>query len=270
MPTLNMVLIALLFSLLLPIKYLLFFSLFAGAGLRSRTSYLTSLVMSNYSEFGLIVVAVAVSADMLGNDWLVVMAMSVSFSFVISSVLYKRSHKLYTKIKDSLKRFQLSKVLAEDQYPSMSEAEVLVIGMGRVGKGAFRALNNTLGNVVWGMDADSDRVNSLKKRGQNTIVGDGENIDLWESLDISNIKLVLLALPSIDDSSSITAQLRQVNYRGRIAAIARYEDEVEPLLEEGVDRVFNFFNDAGLGFAEESISLLDEMKVAQPSNAKDM
>jgi predicted Kef-type K+ transport protein len=270
MPTVNMVLIALLFSLLLPIKYLLFFGLFAGAGLRSRTSYLTSLVMSNYSEFGLIVIAVAASAGMLGNDWLVVMAMSVSFSFVISSVLYKRSHKLYIKIKDSLKRFQLSNVLAEDQYPSMSEAEVLVIGMGRIGKGTFKALNNTLGNVVWGMDADSDRIKSLKKCGQNTIVGDGENIDLWENLDISNIKLVLLALPSIAATSSITAQLRQVNYKGRIAAIARYEDEVELLLEEGVDRVFNFFNDAGLGLADESISLLDELEVVQPSNAKDM
>jgi Trk K+ transport system NAD-binding subunit len=148
----------------------------------------------------------------------------------------------------------------------MSDAEVLVIGMGRVGKGAFSALNKRLGNTVWGMDADIDRVNSLNALGQNTIVGDGENIDFWENLDLSNIKLVLLALPSIEDSSSITAQLRQANYAGQIAAIARYEDEVEPLLEEGVDRVFNFFNDAGLGFAEESITLLDEMK--QPAALK--
>jgi predicted Kef-type K+ transport protein len=260
LPTLEMVLIALLFSLLLPVKYLLFFSLFAGSRLRARTSYLTSLVMSNYSEFGLIVIAVAASTGMLSKDWLVIMALSVSFSFVISSILYKRSHQHYLKVKNSLKRFQSAKVLPEDQYPCLSDAEVLVIGMGRVGKGAFNALNKRLGNTVWGMDADIDRVNSLKTIGQNTIVGDGDNIDLWESLDLSNIKLVLLAVPSIDDSSSITAQLRQADYSGQIAAIARYEDEVEPLLEEGVDRVFNFFNDAGLGFAEESITLLDEMK----------
>jgi predicted Kef-type K+ transport protein len=260
LPTVDMVLIALLFSVLLPIKYLLFFSLFASTRLRARTSYLTSLIMSNYSEFGLIVIAVAVSAGMLNSDWLVIMALSVSFSFVISSILYKRSHQHYAKVKNSLKRFQSSTILPEDQYPSTSDAEVLVIGMGRVGKGAFRALNKTLGNTVWGMDADIDRVDNLKACGQNTIVGDGENIDLWENLDLSNLKLVLLALPSIEDSTNITAQLRQADYGGRIAAIARYEDEVEPLLEEGVDRVFNFFNDAGLGFAEESINLLDEMK----------
>lgn len=260
LPNIEMVLIALLFSFLLPLKYLLFFALFAGTRLRARTSYLSSLVLSNFSEFGLIVVAVAVSTGMLGDDWLVIMALSVSFSFVLSSLLYKRSHAHYAGIKDTLKRFQSRKILQEDRYPCMRDAEILVIGMGRVGKGAFNAIDSTLGSAVWGMDADLERVNKLKAEGKNTIVGDGENIDLWENLDLSNIKLVLLALPSIEDSSNITSQLRHAKYAGQIAAIARYEDEVEPLLNKGVDRVFNFFTDAGLGFAEESITMLNEIK----------
>ena len=110
------------------------------------------------------------------------------------------------------------------------------------------------------MDADVDRVNKLNAMGGKAILGDGENIDLWENLDMSNVRLVLLALPSVEDSSNITAQLRNAEYNGQIAAIARYKDEVDPLLQVGVDRVFNFFTDAGLGFAEESISMLNEMK----------
>jgi predicted Kef-type K+ transport protein len=260
LPTLEMLAIALIFSLLLPLKYMLFFSLFAGLRLRVRSSYLSSLVMSNYSEFGLIVIAVAVGIGLLGPDWLVIMALSVSFSFVISSLLYKRSHAHYASIKDSIKRFESGKTLAEDQYPCLSNVEVLVIGMGRVGRGAFSALTNTLGDTVLGMDADTERVNKLNTKNQHTIVGDGENIDLWENLDLSNVKLVLLALPSIEDSANITSQLRNASYAGQIAAIARYKDEVDPLLKKGVDRVFNFFNDAGLGFAEESINMMEEMK----------
>ncbi len=260
MPTIEMTLIALLFALVLPLKYSLFFALFAGNKLRARTSYLASLVMSNYSEFGLIVVAVAVSANMLSNEWLVIIAQSVAFSFVITSIVYKTSHQQYTRFKVFLKRFQSSSTLKEDQYPSLSDAEILVIGMGRVGKGAFAALRNNLGDTVWGMDADMERVKRLNHDTNNAICGDGENIDLWENLDISNIKLVLLALPSIDDSANITAQLRNANYEGKVVAIARYEDEVEALLDSGVDKVFNFFTDAGLGFAEESISILTEIK----------
>jgi len=260
MPTLEMTLIAILFALILPIKYLLFFTVFASSKLRARTSYLSSLVMSNYSEFGLIVVAVAVAANMLSGDWLVIIALSVSISFVITSLLYQSSHQQYALLKSRLKKFQSSRVLKEDQYPSMSEAEVLVVGMGRVGKGAFKALTASLGSCVWGMDADEQRVKQLASISENAIIGDGENIDFWESIDFSNIQLVLLALPSIDDSSNITAQLRNADYTGKIAAIARYEDEVSPLLSSGVDQVFNFFTDAGLGFAEESISLLNELR----------
>lgn len=262
LPNIEMVIIALCATILLiPLKYVLFFSLFTFCKLRVRTSYLSSLVMSNYSEFGLIVVSVSVGANLLGADWLVIMALSVSFSFVISSVAYKKSHDHYGKIKNGLKRFQSSIILEEDQYPCMKDAEILIIGMGRVGKGAFSALQITLGNKVWGMDADHEKISRLGGEGKNMITGDGENIDLWENLDLSNIKLVLLALPSIEDSSNITHQLRHAHFNGQIAAIARYQDEVQPLLDKGVDKVFNFFTDAGVGFAEESIAMLKENTV---------
>lgn len=256
MPNLEMLMIAAFFILFLPIKYALFFSLFALCKLRARTSYLASLVMSNYSEFGLIVMSVAVSAGMISQNWLVVMAMALSFSFVITSVFYKTSHTQYARFKNNLKRFQSSKPLSEDRYPSLKDAEILVIGMGRVGKGAFSALSCSLGNKVWGMDADFMRIEKIKTINENVIIGDGENIDLWENIDISHLKLVLLAVPSIDDSKNITAQLRNAEFSGKVAAIARYEDEVEPLLNSGVDKVFNFFTEAGLGFAEESINLV--------------
>lgn len=259
MPTVDMTLMALVFAILIPLKFLLFFFIFVSTKLRARTSYLGSLVMSNYSEFGLIVIAVAVSANMLKQEWLVIMALSVSMSFIITSLFYRNSHDQYARYKTLLKQYQSSNVLKQDQYPSMSDAQVLVIGMGRVGKGAFSALTNSLGDKVWGMDADESRIKQLSEDSKNAILGDGENIDLWENLDISNVQLVLLALPSIDDSSNITAQLRNANYHGKIAAIARYEDEVSLLLDSGVDKVFNFFTDAGLGFAEESINLLSEL-----------
>jgi predicted Kef-type K+ transport protein len=263
LPDLEMTLIALLFMLFIPLKFVLFFAIFAGLKLRVRTSFLSSLVMSNYSEFGLIVVAVAVSAGMLDSKWLVIMALAVSFSFVVTSLFYKNSHDHYNKLKGRLKRYQRQQILIDDQYPDMQNAEILVIGMGRVGKSAFNALSNALGSKVWGMDADAEKINKIQnetKEVLNTIVGDGENIDLWESIDISNVQLVLLALPSIEDSANITSQLRSANYQAKIAAIARYADEVEPLTTSGVDKVFNFFTDAGLGFAEESFALLAKNK----------
>ena len=254
LPDITMMLMALVFCLLIPIKALLFFGLFTSLRLRGRTSYLSSLVLSNYSEFGLIVGALAVSLGLLGNTWLVVIALSVSISFVITSILYRTSHSQYHRYKETIKRFEKNRRLKEDIYPTLHNAEFLVLGMGRVGRGAFNALSKLTEVNVWGMDADRVKIKELADEGLNVICGDGEDIDLWDNLDIKDVQLVLLALPSIQDSINITRQLKNAGYTGKVAAIARYEDEVSSLLENGVDKVFNFFTEAGLGFAEESLA----------------
>jgi predicted Kef-type K+ transport protein len=254
LPDFNMIIIALVFCLFIPIKAALFFGLFTSLRLRGRTSYLSSLVLSNFSEFGLIVGALAVSLGLLAESWLVVIALSLSVSFVITSVLYRTSHSQYHRYKDTIKRFEKNRRLKEDIYPTLHKAEFLVLGMGRVGQGAFNALSKLADVSVWGMDADRVKVKQLASEGLNVICGDGEDVDLWDNLELKNVHLILLALPSIQDAINITRQLRNAGYTGKVAAIARYEDEVNYLLEQGVDKVFNFFTEAGLGFAEESLA----------------
>ncbi|MFT2090855.1 cation:proton antiporter [Paraglaciecola sp. 2405UD69-4] len=256
LPTLDLLLTAILLCILIPVKFLLFFKLFLMLRLRARTSYLASLVLSNYSEFGLIVVALLVSLGWLTAQWLVIFALAVSFSFVITGLFYKSSHNQYTKYKDLLRNFEKTERLKEDAYIQPDDAQVIVIGLGRVGKGAYTSLNAIIGHKVWGMDADPMRIKNLTDEGFKAMVGDGEDVDLWENMDLSHVELILLALPSIDDICNITEQLKHAGYKGKIAAIARYEDEIQPLLDAGSDKVFNFFTEAGIGFAEESLHLL--------------
>ena len=82
--------------------------------------------------------------------------------------------------------------------------------------------------------------------------GDAEDIYFWESIDLSKLELVLLALPYVQDIINITKQLKAANYKGKIAAVARYDDAY------GIDKVFNFYTEAGVGFAEESLALLPQ------------
>lgn len=258
LPDLQMVLIALGLCVLLMFKYAMFILIFSQLRLRIRTSYLGSLLLSNYSEFGLIVGATAVSFGLMQEQWLVILALVVSFSFVFTSVLYRNSHTRYSALKPILTRFERQPPLKQDKYPLLDNAEVLVIGMGRVGRGAFYALQQAMPGKVWGMDADDQKIAQIRQDYPNVILGDGENGDLWENLDISGVRLIMLALPSTEDTSNITALVRTNGYSGVIAAIARFEDQIEPLQKQGVDKVFNFFTEAGLGFAEESIQLIDD------------
>jgi len=261
LPDADMVIAALVLCALLPLKQVLFFFIFAKLRLRVRHSHLGALALANYSEFGLIVAVLAVKAGWLDEDWLVVLALAVSLSFVATSVLYRGAHSSYALLKGRLRRFESPTRLPEDVVERPRTAEIIVVGTGRVGRGAFQALHDLVGDRVWGMDANRERIRQQRAEGLHVFAGDGENADVWEQIDVATIKLVLLTMPSIDDCRNVTDQLRRAGFQGRIAAIARFEDEREALLAAGIDTVFNFFTEAGIGFAEDSLRLIGDPAV---------
>ena len=259
LPNLSMLAVAVLLCLVLPAKALLFFALLTRLKLRARTAYLAALALGNYSEFGLIVSFLCVKAGWLSDEWVVILALSVSLSFVLTSVSYRSAHDLYARWKTHVRRFELPQRLPEDQVYRPSSAEILVVGTGRVGLGAFQSMHKLVGDRVWGMDANRDQIARQREAGMHVFAGDAENADIWEAIDVRSIKLVLLAVPSIADCRNITHQLSLAGYTGRIAAIARYEDERDALLAAGIDKVFNFFTEAGSAFAEDSLRLIEDV-----------
>lgn len=256
LPDLPMMITAVLLIPLLLAKLLLFYLIFLRFGLRARTASLSSLLLTNYSEFGLIVMVVGVELGFIAKEWLVILALAISLSFVVTSIVYHYAHSLYARYKDPLHRLERQPPLPEDVVIQPSGAEILVIGTGRIGLPAYRALHGALGDRVWGMDADHERITEQLEQGLQVFEGDGESVDLWDRLDVSKIELVLIATPQTEDCRNIAEQLKMVGYRGKIAAIARFEDDREVLLSYGIDQVFNFFVEAGIGFAEDSLRLI--------------
>jgi len=54
--------------------------------LRARTAIHTTLTLSTFSEFGLIVAAAALGAELLDQEWVSTIAVTVAASFVVASV----------------------------------------------------------------------------------------------------------------------------------------------------------------------------------------
>ncbi len=100
-------------ALLLPLKGILFYFLLLAFRLRARSSFLTSLSLTNYSEFGLIVASVALP------EWLVPLAISVSLSFVFSAPLNRFSHSIYEHVAHKLVRFESQKRHPDEQPISL-------------------------------------------------------------------------------------------------------------------------------------------------------
>jgi hypothetical protein len=60
-------------------------------------------------------------------------------------------------------------------------------------------------------------------------------------------------------------QLRKSGYQGKVAAVAKYEDERAAMKAAGADVVFNYYAEAGAGFAEHTLSNLLDVLPQKPA-----
>lgn len=219
---------------------------------------LAALSLANYSEFGLIVTAASVSFGLLPKEWLVIMALIVSFSFIFSSIINAYAHRIYAHWRSLIKRFEKPERLEEDQLEIPQDASILVVGMGRVGTGAYKTLIERNYKNVWGIELMRSRALEHKQEKRNVIVADAEDPFLWETINIEKIEMIMFAIPNHKDIIETVKQLRLVNYTGKLAGIAKYDDNRDKLLSAGIDVVFNFYQKAGVGFAEQALKIMDE------------
>jgi glutathione-regulated potassium-efflux system ancillary protein KefC len=234
--------------LLIPIKSFLYFWMLTRFKLRARTSFWISLSLSNYSEFALIVGAVAASSGLLEGDWLLVFVLTVTLSFLISSPL---NSKLYFALFEKhLMKFERRKRLADDRPIKTDGADILIFGMGKLGTMTYDYMASKFEKHVLGLDANYNVVISHMRDRRNVKIGDATDSGFWENLEPGNVKTVLLCMSNFKANKIAATRLKQSHFTGKIAAVARFDDEMEDLQKLGVESVFNLYEEAGIGFAE--------------------
>lgn len=267
-PTIDGFILALLLICLLPIKGALYYVVINAFKFRVRTSLLASLTLLNYSEFGLIVSGIAYKLGWLPGEMMVAIAMAVSLSFIIAAPINNISHKIYRYTSHWLREQADEKLHLKDKRINPGHAQVLILGMGRIGTGAYDEIRTRYGKISLGIETRSDVVHTHRESGRNVIQGDATDSDFWERiLDIANVKLILLAMPHHKGNQSALEQLKARSYQGQIAAIAEYPDQVVEMTQNGVDAAFNIYNEAGAGFARHVCDKLNpQFKTMQPGD----
>ena len=242
---------------MLPIKTFMYFLVATRFGLRARTSLFTAISLGNYSEFGLIVAALGVAQGFLPVEWLLVFAISVSLSFAAAAPLSKYSEQTYQKYKTNLNGFQKNKLHKKDQILDTGQAKILIIGMGRVGTGAYKVLEDKRPGEVLGIELNEERANKLRADGLNVEVADATDTDFWYQVHLSTPaeELILLAMPNHMSNLFAAERIKASGLDCKIFAIAKHESEVKELNKMGVPS-FNLYFEAGEGLGREAMAVL--------------
>ncbi len=254
-PTWGSIVDALLLVALLPVKGAIFFLFLIGLGLRARTSFLTAVSLMTYSEFALIVVDVAVGNGLLGPQWVVVTALAVAFSFIAAAPVNVFAHELFRLMSPWLERLERDKRHPDDEPISLGRAEILIVGMGRVGAGAYDYLRQQDENIV-GIDSDPAKIESNVREGRRVAYADAEDPSFWHLLNIDRLRAIMLAVPDVEAKVSAARALRRRGFRGLLSATHLYPEEREPIIEAGCNVTYNYYTEAGVGFARHTYETL--------------
>lgn len=255
LPTLDHLTIAIIVALLINVKIIVYFLVFTRFKVRARTAFFATLGLSNYSEFGLIVIAIAVSTGMIPADWLIIVAIALSLSFIVASPLNAKGHKIFAFVRKHLKFFETKLRLEYDKTFDIGEAEILVFGMGRVGTAVYDQLSKKYGKTVLAIDIDNDKVLEHRNAGRNVLHDDATDIEFWDSVkrDHQNAEQVKIAIFCMDNfNAKLIAidRLQTIGYKGSIAATGVHDDQISELRNLGVDAAYNTYTEAGTGFAD--------------------
>ena len=248
-PTLEIVGTALLLSLLLPLKALLFFFILLLFKLRARTAFLTGLSLATFSEFGLIVASLGLKNAWIEPQMMVLLAITVAISFVLAAPLNRYAHGLYVRLEKRLQPFESQRRHPDDEPLHLGNSHLLIMGMGRVGTGAYDFLSQRKQRVI-GLDSDMAKVEVHRKAGRRVLYADAEDPGLWQNLDLTGIEAILLAMPDVEANTIAARQLRQRGYQGFVSATAVFSEDLDKIKNAGADAAYNFYDEVGVGFAE--------------------
>ncbi|MFD3685082.1 cation:proton antiporter [Nocardiopsis sp. NPDC058631] len=248
---------AVLLLLLVPLKGALFTALFLRFRLRGRTCLLAGTALSNFSEFGLIIGAMAASQGRLPDEWLVTLALVVALSFALSAPVNSVGEALYRRLGPRLARYERPGPPEGDRPIDVAGARAVVLGMGRVGRGAYDRLIEEYGVPVVGVEHDPLTVRRLRARGYRVVEGDATDPDFWERLRPDpQVWLVVLAMPHQRGNLAALEQLRGDDRRATIAGVVTHEEEIEELRSRGADAVFHLYGEAGRALVDDAVGRL--------------
>lgn len=104
------------------------------------------------------------------------------------------------------------------------------------------------------MDSDPAQIEYNLGKKRRVVYGDAQDAELWENIDLSSVKAIMLAMPYADTKIQATKMLRENKFTEDIYALTMRDEEHQALKEAGANAVCLPLIQAGRKLAEISIS----------------
>jgi Kef-type K+ transport system membrane component KefB/Trk K+ transport system NAD-binding subunit len=206
-------------------------------GYDMKTSFVSSLYLAQLSEFGIIIIAGAVSSGAVGSGIGSIAILSVILTMVISSYLIKYDRELFSRFEPSLKRLD-SRFITKDtvvEHRSLS-FNILMFGYHDLSKSLLERFTH-LGKRIVVVENDPENIAILKKESIPYIYSSINNSEFFEHFSFDKLELVISSILDIDENKVIIKEAKRSSPYALVIVTARHLKDSLELYSAGADYV---------------------------------
>jgi Kef-type K+ transport system membrane component KefB len=234
-------------------------------GYRKRTGFLAGLTVAQISEFSIVFVAMGITLGHVGLEALGLTTLVGVVTIALSTYMILYSHKLYSLLAPMLGLFERKVTFREMSGETPNDMhykpDIIVFGLGRFGGRLARGLAQE-GTKVLGVDFDPEVVRAMQRDGFIVRFGDCIEGALLESLPIRDSRWIVSTIPDLASNRLLLEELRQFDFKGEVAVVAREDSIGMALKAMGVPTVLYPTNSAVDFTVETFLEILNQDKPA--------
>jgi Kef-type K+ transport system membrane component KefB len=217
-----------------------------------RVSLLTSINLSQISEFSLVIASLGLAAGHISRDTLTV----IIFVFVITSVLSTYTIKYNDSIQKALgamlRKCGLRDIRSAGQeHPEAAPKEIALLGFHRTASSLLhgileldqhkRSRARMMDKLVV-VDFNPETHESLQRLGVKVVYGDVSHLDTLKHAGIHDVKIAISTIPDTilvgTDNLKLIKLIRSICPQAKIIVTAETSDRALQMYKEGADYVF--------------------------------
>ncbi len=172
---------------------------FTGGG--RRTGFITSLNLSQISEFSLVIAALGIGYGHIQESLVALLIYAMAFSSIISSYAIKYNHQIFMYVD-----YVMTNIFGSSQGESLEasndhqEHPIVILGFHRAARALVSRIkehNPAMLTKILVVDFNTEILKEVNKNGMTGIFGDINSLDTLQHVRVDKAKLILSTLPDL-------------------------------------------------------------------------
>ncbi|MBI1883033.1 MAG: cation:proton antiporter [Chlamydiae bacterium] len=217
--------------------------MFSGGG--RRTAFITSLNVSQVSEFSLVIALLGVGYGHLGEKLMAVMIYTMAFTAVISSYAIKFSHEIYQIFDFVIRKCGwVRKVDVQEKVEEEKHYPVVILGFHRGARSLIEMVqekNPHLLSEMQVIDFNPEILKELKRMNIAALFGDISSLDTLKHAHLEHAQVILCTIPDMllkgVNNLKLVKLCRSLAPRAILVATADSSVQAEKLKAAGASEV---------------------------------